>query len=182
MVDSQEVFDEKYAIWKKKRTFVRAVEGVYKDIKDDLYNAPRVVKGKEFVYKGGPQFWNKHILAPKDGLGQTIESHIEVFSPGGRSQKHGHLNGAVFVVLHGKGYDVHDGVRHDWEAGDIAIVENGCVHQHFNASDTEMASCLVVKGKPLYLFFNLLFQRNVIDPPKEPVPGYEDWDPGDLPY
>ena len=54
------------------------------------------------------------------------------FAPGGYGQKHGHMNSAVFYVLKGKGHDVHDGRRLDWEAGDALIVENACVHQHFS--------------------------------------------------
>ena len=53
--------------------------------------------------------------------------------PGGRSQKHGHVNEAAFYILDGEGYEIHDGVRYDWKAGDVAIVHNNCVHQHFNA-------------------------------------------------
>ena len=30
----------------------------------------------------------------------------------------------VFFVLKGKGHDVHDGRRYDWEAGDALIVED----------------------------------------------------------
>ena len=58
-------------------------------------------------------------------------AHIEVYAPGTYGQKHGHLNSAVFFVLKGRGHDVHDGRRIDWKAGEIMLVENGCVHQHF---------------------------------------------------
>ena len=44
---------------------------------------------------------------------------MEVYAPGGRNSKHGHMNSAVFFVLKGKGHDVHDGRRYDWEAGEI---------------------------------------------------------------
>ena len=76
-------------------------------------------------------------------------------------------------ILNGKGYDVHDGQRYDWRAGDAAIVENACVHQHFNADPDEEARVLVMKAKPLFLFFNLLFQKTVELPPKEATPGHE---------
>ncbi len=35
-----------------------------------------------------------------------------------------------------------------WKAGDVMIVENGCVHQHFNDSPDEEAVLLVFKAKP----------------------------------
>ena len=71
------------------------------------------------------------------------------------------MNEAVFYILDGDGYEIHDGVRYDWKAGDIAIVHNNCVHQHFNASPTEPARALVIKTKPMYLFMNMLFQHTV---------------------
>jgi hypothetical protein len=61
-------------------------------------------------------------------------------------------------------------VRYDWKAGDIAIVHNNCVHQHFNASAKEPARALVIKTKPMYLFMNMLFQHTVQQRPKTPSP------------
>ena len=46
-------------------------------------------------------------------------------------------------------------------AGDVAIVHNNCVHQHFNASVTRPARALVIKTKPMYMFMNMLFQQTV---------------------
>jgi gentisate 1,2-dioxygenase len=93
--------------------------------------------------------------------------HLEEYAPGGRTQKHGHVNEAAFYILDGVGYEVHDGVRHDWKAGDVAIVHMNCVHQHFNASPDKPARALVMKPKPLLMFMNLLFQQTVIPRPKE---------------
>ena len=69
------------------------------------------------------------------------------------------------------GYEIHDGVRYDWKAGDIAIVHNNCVHQHFNASRDKPARALVLKTKPMFMFMNMLFQQLVEPRPTEPAPG-----------
>jgi gentisate 1,2-dioxygenase len=82
-------------------------------------------------------------------------------------------------VLNGVGYDIHDGERTDWEAGDCLIVPPGVVHQHFNASDELPARVLVFKSKPLYNFAGLNFQEFVELAPKEALPGWEDFDPGE---
>ena len=100
-------------------------------------------------------------------------AHLEEYGPGGRSQKHGHVNEAAFYILDGDGYEIHDGIRYDWTAGDIAIVHNNCVHQHFNASNTKPARALVIKTKPMYMFMNMLFQQQVEPRPSEPAPGGE---------
>ena len=73
----------------------------------------------------------------------------------------------AFYILDGRGYEIHDGVRYDWKAGDIAIVHMNCVHQHFNADPDKPARALVMKPKPLLIFMNMLFQQTVIPRPKE---------------
>jgi quercetin dioxygenase-like cupin family protein len=154
------------------RVFVRSIEGAYalKDELRRLRDIPRVIKGKERHQMGGPQHFSRHYMEPEDGLGQTLHIHLEEYAPGGTTQKHGHVNEAAFYILDGAGYEIHDGVRHDWKAGDVAIVHNNCVHQHFNSSPKEPARALVIKTKPMYLFMNMLFQNTVIPRPKTPSP------------
>jgi hypothetical protein len=60
-------------------------------------------------------------------------------------------------------------VRYDWQAGDVAIVHNNCVHQHFNADPDKPARALVLKSKPMFIFMNMLFQQSVIPRPTEPA-------------
>jgi mannose-6-phosphate isomerase-like protein (cupin superfamily) len=164
--------------WAKKRTFVRALEGTYSHLYKALTEEPRVYSSKDFAWKGGPGHFGKSIISPQAvTITQSIESHIEAYAPGAYGQKHGHLNSAVFYVLKGRGYDIHDGRRIDWKAGDVMIVENGCVHQHFNDDPEEEAVLLVFKAKPLFLFMHLLFQKIVEWPPKELPPGQDVYHP-----
>jgi mannose-6-phosphate isomerase-like protein (cupin superfamily) len=160
-------------VFTKVRSWVREVKGVYgmKDLRDKLYEQPRVIDLRSRKYTGGPQMWNKDIMQPDDGIMQSIESHIEYLAPGGHTQKHGHQNSAVFYILDGEGYEIHDGKKYPWKAGDAAIVHNGCIHQHFNSSKTKPCKMLVVKAKPTYIFFNLLWQKNVTMPPEKPAEG-----------
>jgi gentisate 1,2-dioxygenase len=116
-------------------------------------------------------------MEPEDGFGQTLHIHLEEYAPGGKSQMHGHVNEAVFYILDGRGYEIHDGIRYDWKAGDIAIVHNNCVHQHNNADEHKPARALVIKTKPMYMFMNMLFQKRVTERPKEPTPTQGDFKP-----
>jgi hypothetical protein len=112
---------------KKDRVFVRAIAGPY-NLKDELTRLramPRVRKGKDIKFNDGPQTYSRHYVEPKDGISQLFHLHIEEYGPGGKSQKHGHVNEAAFYILDGVGYEIHDGVRYDWKAGDVAIVHNG---------------------------------------------------------
>lgn len=161
------------------RKFVREISGAY-NLKEELKrlrSQPRVRKGKEISFMDGPQTYSKHYMEPKDGLGQTLHIHLEEYAPGGRSQKHGHVNEAVFYILDGEGAEVHDGVRYEWEAGDVAIVHNNCVHQHFNRNPSKPARALVLKTKPMFMFMNMIFQQTVEPRSKEPAPGAEGFEP-----
>ncbi|OWU76502.1 gentisate 1,2-dioxygenase [Loktanella sp. 22II-4b] len=160
---------------RKDRIFVRAVQGEYNLGKEleKLRAMPRVRKASEIKFVDGPQAYSRHYVEPKDGISQLFHIHLEEYGPGGKSQKHGHVNEAAFYILDGEGYEIHDTIKYDWKAGDIAIVHNNCVHQHFNASDTKPARALVLKTKPMFVFMNMLFQKTVEPRKTEPAPGGE---------
>ena len=160
---------------KKDRVFVRGIQGEY-NVKQELERlraVPRVRKAKGNSFIDGPQCFSRHYIEPKDGVTQTFHMHLEEYAPGASSQKHGHVNEAAFYILDGEGYEIHDGIRYDWKAGDIAIVHNNCVHQHFNASKDKPARALVIKTKPMYLFLNMLFQKTVKERPVDVTPECE---------
>jgi quercetin dioxygenase-like cupin family protein len=164
---------------KKDRVFVRGIQGQY-SLKDELArlrSMPRVIKGRDLLFNDGPQSFSKHFIEPVDGLTQTLHVHLEEYGPGGRTQKHGHVNEAAFYILDGEGYEIHDGIRYDWKAGDVAIVHMNCVHQHFNANPVKPARALVMKPKPMIMFMNMLFQKSVIPRPAEPTPEGKDFVP-----
>jgi quercetin dioxygenase-like cupin family protein len=166
--------------WVKKRTFVRALEGTYSNMQQGILDQPRVYSVHDYEWKGGPQFYDKPMVNPQRmEIAQSIETHLGAFAPSGFGQKHGHMNSAVFYILRGRGYDVHDGERIEAEAGDCMMVENGCVHQHFNADPEEEFIVLVMKAKPLFLFMHMVFQKSVKMPPGEPIPGQENYGPPD---
>lgn len=177
-VDEQakQVTDEGYQ--SRRRVFVREVSGAYSEIYKRLSGQQRVFSARDASFRGGPQHWVKAVVNPgRVEVSQLFECHIDVYAPGAYGQRHAHMNGAMFYILDGEGYDVHDGERYDWKAGDVCIVEPGCVHQHFNASKTEPARMLIMKSKPLYIFSNFIHQRTVRPEPTDPVPGYEHFEP-----
>jgi quercetin dioxygenase-like cupin family protein len=179
--------EDKYEDWEagqrnytKPRLYVREISGFSYCLDDELKrlrSLPRVIKGKDLRFKKGPQYFNCTILSPKNGTSQSIFAHMVVIAPGGKSQKHGHVNEACFYILDGQGYAIHDGKRADWKAGDVAIVPNATVHQHFNADPDRPARAIIIKSKPFFLFMNMLFQDVVEEQPKHPVPGHEEFKP-----
>ena len=106
----------------KHRVFVRALEGSYglNDELDRLRSLPRVIKGKDLKLDGGPQHFSRHYVEPEDGRTQTLHIHLEEYAPGGKTQKHGHVNEAAFYILDGAGYEFHVSVV------DVAKGTHGC--------------------------------------------------------
>jgi gentisate 1,2-dioxygenase len=179
---NSDILDEKRKTMyhnKKDRVFVRGFQGEYnvQQELERLRSVPRVRKAKGNSFIDGPQCFSRHYIEPKDGITQTFHMHLEEYAPGASSQKHGHVNEAAFYILDGEGYEIHDNVRYDWKAGDIAIVHNNCVHQHFNASKDKPARALVIKTKPMYLFLNMLFQKTVKERPVDVTPECEGFVP-----
>jgi quercetin dioxygenase-like cupin family protein len=63
-------------------------------------------------------------------------------APGKWQKKHRHGGEAWLYALEGRGHSVIDGVRYDWEEGDLVVVDHWSWHQHFN-SDPELTARLI---------------------------------------
>ena len=166
--------------YEKERVFVRAITSGKYSIREERERqraAPRIYKYKDSKWRGGPQHFHKTLLNPELGHMQTLQSSITEMAPGGYSQRHGHQNTALLYVLSGRGYDIHDGKRIDWEEGDMCLVAPGTVHQHFNLDNEKPARFIIIKTKPIYNFANLNFQEFKEKSPELPVPGWENFEP-----
>jgi quercetin dioxygenase-like cupin family protein len=97
------------------------------------------------------------MLGPGDEsfLTQTLQVHFVELMPGGENHGHGHQNEAHFYILEGKGYELHDGKRYDWEKDDLVIVHTDSKHKHHNLSATERALALVMKAKTTWMVLGL---------------------------
>ncbi|MFZ5850458.1 MAG: cupin domain-containing protein [Actinomycetota bacterium] len=93
----------------------------------------------------------------EDFLTQTLQVHFVELPPRSSNHGHGHQNEAVFYILEGAGYEIHDGQRYDWAKDDLVIVHTDSVHRHFNPYD-EKAVALVMKAKCTWMFLGLIQQ------------------------
>ncbi len=100
------------------------------------------------------------LLGPGDQpfLTQTLQMHFVELQPGGSNRGHGHQNEALFYIMEGRGYEIHDGKRYDWAKDDLVVVHCDSVHRHFNASKTEKALALVMKAKSTWMYLGLIQQ------------------------
>lgn len=125
-----------------------------------LESVPRVIEPE--LGDSAKENWS--IMRPDDEVfrSQSLDVHFVTVQPNGRNDGHGHQNEAMFYVLQGRGgYEMHDGKRYDWKAGDTVAVHNDCVHWHNNPQSDERAICLVMKPKPLSLFLGLSYQGKI---------------------
>jgi quercetin dioxygenase-like cupin family protein len=100
------------------------------------------------------------VLGPGDDpfLTQSVQAHFVELFPGGSNRGHGHQNEATFYILEGRGYEIHDGKRYDWEKDDFVVVHNDSVHRHFNADPNHKAVALVMKAKSAFMYLGLIQQ------------------------
>ncbi len=95
--------------------------------------APHVVRNEEIPWTDTRMGRIKFLLTPRRNCGlETYEAFVQELPPGACSGKHRHATEEVHKIIKGKGYDVHDGIRHDWEAEDVVCIPPYVVHQHFN--------------------------------------------------
>jgi quercetin dioxygenase-like cupin family protein len=100
------------------------------------------------------------MLAPGDDpfLTQSLQVHFVELFAGGSNRGHGHQNEATFYILEGRGYEIHDGQRYEWEKDDLVIVHCDSVHRHYNADPDKRALALVIKAKSAWMYLGLIQQ------------------------
>ena len=88
---------------------------------------------------------------------ETATNHAWIYfqeiPPGSRSGQHRHLSEELILVLEGRGYDIHDGERWDWEQGDLICVPTMTAHQHFNLGSSR--ALLLSAAPSVYAHFGL---------------------------
>lgn len=67
-------------------------------------------------------------LGPGDEelLAQTLQVHFVEIPPGKANKGHGHQNEAVFCILEGSGYEIHDDQRYDRKPTGVRAWRAGC--------------------------------------------------------
>ncbi|MBF4769396.1 cupin domain-containing protein [Nocardioides agariphilus] len=58
--------------------------------------------------------------------------YMQEIPAGSRSGRHRHVPEELIYVVQGEGYDIHDGKRWDWKAGQMICVPTMTDHQHFS--------------------------------------------------
>lgn len=108
---------------------------------------------------------------------QGLTAVMHQLAPGLYQSRHRHGGEAWLYGVTGHGYSIVDDERYDWGPGDLVIVDHWAWHQHFNASDSEIASLIRVHNfDTLYMAMSALLQPMSLfeEPPKLDAPDLSD--------
>jgi gentisate 1,2-dioxygenase len=78
---------------------------------------------------------------------KTFSCWIQMLRPNVHTQAHRQVCSTVYFVFEGSGYSVIDGVRFDWNKGDLFAVPNWKFHEHINTSG-ERAILFSINDRP----------------------------------
>lgn len=95
-----------------------------------------VVRGKEQPWEQSRQARLKHLFHHSMPERGTIDWLMFLQDIRSRSGRHRHQGGLCIYVVEGTGWTTVDGVRYDWQEGDLILLPikpEGVEHQHFNA-------------------------------------------------
>lgn len=70
----------------------------------------------------------------------TIGCFAHLLAPGRRTPTHRTVGSSVFVVFRGRGYSVIDGLRFDWQDGDIFVVPSWAAVDHCGETESQLFS------------------------------------------
>lgn len=106
--------------------------------RENKKNALVVVKGKDLpreINRQGIMYWFLNPII-EDTIINPFIFYVQEIPPGGRSGRLKTQGNQIFYIWNGKGYTVMDGVKHDWETGDVVQIPlrpMGVIYQHFNS-------------------------------------------------
>lgn len=118
-------------------------------------DSPQVIKSKDMPWEDTRQGRLKFLAHPSKPFAcAAFDAYLQEIPPGSRSGKHRHMSEELHLILKGKGYDIHDGVRYDWAEGDLVVIPVMTAHQHFNADPLKPAQFYAVQPR----YYSSIFQ------------------------
>lgn len=142
--------------------------------------APVVVKAvKPEEYELCPQGLIGWYLHPQVFTDRCLrEWWVFIHDIRGVSGRHRHQGGLVLFIIEGHGYSTMNGVRYDWEAGDMVLmplVPEGVEHQHFNLVEGGSAKWLAFIHEPTFNEVGSELVQTAIDPEWAEATGLTVW-------
>ena len=136
---------------------------------DHQKTAPLVIKGlKPEQYELCPQGLIGWYLQPNDSSNACLQDWwVFIHDIRGVSGRHRHQGGLVLFIIEGRGYSTMNGVRYDWEEGDMVIMpllREGVEHQHFNLREDGSSKWLAFIHLPTWNEQGSELVQSALDP------------------
>ncbi len=125
----------------------QAMYSLYANNRDNAIKGRVVIRGKEQPWQQGRQGLVKYFLSYVYYGEAARNWSFFLHDIKTHSGRHRHQGGIAIYVVEGKGWTVVDGVRYDWEAGDMILLPvkpNGVEHQHWNADPGQSCKWLAM--------------------------------------
>jgi gentisate 1,2-dioxygenase len=106
------------------------------------------------------EYANPHSGSP---VMNTLTCWIQMLRPNVHGKAHRQVNSAVYHVFEGRGSTIIDGMRFDWEQGDMFVVPSWAWHEHCNASPTERAVLFSIQDTPVMVALNKYREEAYVD-------------------
>lgn len=158
-----------------KRTRPSEQELYVVNMQDQTAEAERATKGRRLIKgKEIPFGQNMHAFVRTYSHPHMMDltlNHFYLFTHKitTHAGRHIHQGGLTIFILKGRGYSMVEGVRHDWQAGDLLMLpikRGGVDHQHFNL-DSEPSVWLAMIPQSLQRFVGRRLTQ------KETSPGWK---------
>lgn len=96
-------------------------------------DAPRVIRGADRRWEMTRQGKLKYYIDRSTEVAACgMDVMAQQIAPGAQSGEHRHIFEEMLLVVDGRGHDVHEGTRHEWERGDLICIPPMIVHRHVN--------------------------------------------------
>ena len=92
------------------------------------------------------EYTNPHTGQP---VMKTITAWIQMLRPGIHTKAHRQVNSSVYYVFEGRGATIIEGVRFDWEKGDMFVIPSWTYHEHLNESKRDPAILFSIQDTPI---------------------------------
>jgi gentisate 1,2-dioxygenase len=86
---------------------------------------------------------------------------VQEIEPRGFSGEHRHIFEELLFVERGRGYDLHEGTRHPWAAGDLICIPPMIAHQHVSDADEPVRLVSVWARQPGHEYLGGIEQMKV---------------------
>jgi mannose-6-phosphate isomerase-like protein (cupin superfamily) len=128
-----------------------------------------VIKGlKPEQYELCPQGLIGWYLQPNSSSDACLQDWwVFIHDIRGVSGRHRHQGGLVLFIIEGRGYSTMNGVRYDWEEGDMIIMpllREGVEHQHFNLREDGSSKWLAFIHLPTWNEQGSELVQSALDP------------------